>query len=212
MTSVRPLCKADDVRAVVHRVEEVHSHHPRRGGGAGRDLGDRQGRGVGGQDRVLAEVFEGEREDRLLDVQVLHDRLDDHRGGFGGDVADGRGGAQPRVEGGGDLGMPALQPGADVGGGRLELAAVGVDEADRVPGRHRDLGDAAAHRARSHHADVRRDFVLAGPVPLRHSDLLRCVGRSRSSALSVKGKTMYCLVKCQTVASTRSSRPWTTPR
>jgi hypothetical protein len=69
---------ADDLDEVLDGggVEEVHAHDPARSRVGRGDLGDRQGRGVGGQDRVgLDDVVEPP-EEVLLDLERLHDRLD----------------------------------------------------------------------------------------------------------------------------------------
>ena len=61
-------------------VEEVHADHAARAGVGGGDLGDRERGGVGGEDRVGADDLVELAEDGLLDLDRLHDRLDDEVG------------------------------------------------------------------------------------------------------------------------------------
>ncbi len=74
---------ADDLDELEHRcrVEEVHAHDLGRAARRDRDVGDRQGRGVRGEDRVGSADAVELREDRPLEVQPLRDRLDDEVGG-----------------------------------------------------------------------------------------------------------------------------------
>ena len=73
---------ADDLDEVLHRrrVEEVDADDPAGLGVGGGDLGDAERGGVGGQDRVRADDAVERPEDRLLDLERLHDRLDDEVG------------------------------------------------------------------------------------------------------------------------------------
>jgi hypothetical protein len=65
-----------DERHQRRRVEEVHADDALRAGRRGRDLGHREGRGVGSEDRVgPAEPVEL-REEGTLGHELLHDRLD----------------------------------------------------------------------------------------------------------------------------------------
>ena len=60
-----------------HRVEEVHAGDPARQAAGARDRGDRQRRGVGGEDRVLGDDGLQVAEDLAFDLQLLHHSLDD---------------------------------------------------------------------------------------------------------------------------------------
>ena len=70
---------ADHLDELQHRrrVEEVHADDPLGVAGGDRDLGDRQRRGVGREDRVGADDRVELAEDVLLEVEVLGHRLDD---------------------------------------------------------------------------------------------------------------------------------------
>jgi hypothetical protein len=157
------------------RVEEVHPQDPRgllRGDGK---LGDREGRGVGGEDRVVGDDRIERGEDLLLEGQVLGNRLDD-------ELAPGELGkicriADPPVQRLGVLGGEFAA--ADGPGGRLgedalamlECVAVDLDRDDRQAVTGEDLGDPRAHRAQSDDAYC-GEFAchcasLAGPDRLR---------------------------------------------
>ena len=74
----------DDLDEVLDRrgVEEVHADDAAGKAVGGGDLGDRERRGVGGQDRVGPHDVVEVAEDRLLDLERLDDRLD-HEVGVG---------------------------------------------------------------------------------------------------------------------------------
>jgi hypothetical protein len=151
--------RADDLDQVLHRrrVEEVDADDAT-GARVGRgDLGDAQRGGVGGQDGVVGDDPVELGEDRLLDLQRLHDRLDD-------DVGPGQG-----VELGGEadpaqqlglLGLAQLLALDRPVGGVLEVGATALDplvvllhadDVEAVAGE--DLRDAGPHGAESDHAD-----------------------------------------------------------
>ena len=72
------LLAADDLdqRHLVDRAEEVQADEVLRPVHAGRQLGDRQGRGVGAQQRVVVDVRRDLAEHLVLQRRVLEDRLD----------------------------------------------------------------------------------------------------------------------------------------
>ena len=74
--------RADDLDEVLHRrgVEEVDADHAAGLGVGGGDLGDAERGGVGREHRVGAHDVVERAEDRLLDLERLHDRLDDEVG------------------------------------------------------------------------------------------------------------------------------------
>ncbi len=150
---------ADDLHQphLVDRREEVQ---PDEVGGALHALGeqaDRQGGGVGAEQRVGGDDPLDLLEHLVLELRVLEDRLD-HR------VAAGQVG---RVGGGGDPGehLVALRPGAPAPGHRLRQQTLGVGlpalggldgdvlEQHLDPGLGADVGDAGAHHPRAEHGD-----------------------------------------------------------
>ncbi len=128
------------------------------------DGGDRQGRGVAGQDRVVGDQgFEGD-EQRLLDLQLLLHRLD-HQAGVGEILQPVHGNeAIDQITPGrlGELaaGHQLFQRAGDPGDRRGRSLRTQVVEADPAPRRRRDLGDARAHGPR---ADDQDGVRLAQP-------------------------------------------------
>ncbi len=147
---------APDQFAELHhrdRREEVRADDPLRPLGDGGDLGDRDGGGVRGEHRVLADQLVEGAEDLVLDVELFEDGLD-HDVGVGGAFQVGRGGdpAERRlgvlggelalgdepVEGGLDAVRPPRQGG------------VGDVAQDDVPARlGGDLSDSRTHESGS---------------------------------------------------------------
>ena len=118
--------RADDLDEVLHRgrVEEVDADHAARARVGGADLGDRQRRGVGRQDRVGPDHLVEAPEEVLLDLEGLDDRLDDQVGvrqrleiGAEGDVV------EDRLL----LGLGDLAAGHRTAGGVLEVLATALD-------------------------------------------------------------------------------------
>ena len=151
---------ADDLDQPLHgrRVEEVHTDDASGAVVGGGDLGDRQRRGVGRQDRLGRDDVVELAEHRLLDLDRLDDRLD-HEVGVG-EVLHARGEGDPAQQLGlGLLGELAARDGA-VGGVLEVLAAAGqrllgdldTGDLEAVAGEH--LGDAGAHRAEADDADL----------------------------------------------------------
>ena len=160
----------DDLDEALHRcrVEEVHADHATRARVGRRDLGDRERRGVGGQDGVLGDDPVELLEDLLLDLQRLHDRLDDEVGVL--ELLDRRGEADPVVQRL-RLVLAELAARDRAGGGVLEvLTAAGdavvvdlhADDGVAVAGEH--LRDPGTHGAQSDNADG-LEVTCHGPHP-----------------------------------------------
>ena len=92
---LRGLVGDDDLeqRHLGHRREVVHADHPFGVACLGRNLGDRQGGGVGGEDRVLADPFLALGQHPPFEIEVFEDRLDDQVGAL--DVVDAGGEQKP---------------------------------------------------------------------------------------------------------------------
>ena len=176
-----------DQRHQRRRVEEVHADdalRPRRRRG---DLGHREGRRIGGEDRVGAADPVQVREERALRLDLLDDRLDD-------EVA-----PRERVEIGGrrettdrrialvlrhlallDLAAEELPDARGSCG-----AEIGCDLApDRlVAGFDGELGDPGSHRPETDHADRRNRCHAADSTRCRQAaSACSCAERSSSSA------------------------------
>ena len=140
------------------RVEEVHPDDLARPAGDHRELGDRQARGVGGQDRVRRADLVQLGEDLGLELHALGHGLDDQLGV--GEVLQRRAEADP-LEDRVPVRRVELAAAHRPVGGLLEVAAaagqrlvVDLDGGDRQarPGEH--LGDAGTHGAQPHDADL----------------------------------------------------------
>ena len=159
-----------DERHDVDRVEEVHAHDPFLSGDRLRDRGDRQRGGVGGQQRVRLHGLGGAREDLLLQLHHLRNRLDDdlgpcHRlGGIGR-------GAEAAERGVADVGLHFSELDALVElclhapHRALEGLVAHVCQSDVVACDSRDLRDPVAHRAGSEDGQYRS----GGSFCVRHS-------------------------------------------
>ncbi len=141
------------------RVEEVDAHHLVGAGGGDREPDQRDGGGVGGEDRVLAgDDLVEDLEDVQLDLLVLHDGLD-HQVAVG-ELAEVGGEAQPAQRGVplllgelaalGGLGERVGQPGP----AQLQRVPGGLRDPDVEPRLGADLGDAGAHLPGAHHSDA----------------------------------------------------------
>ena len=132
-----------------HRVHEVHADEALRPVGRRGQAGDRDRRGVGGEDRLRIELRAELRIDLALDALVLGRRLDDEVGA--GEIAHlVRGGnlAERRLAGLlGELAVSdhAGQVAADGGEPLLDAVRRDIVEQHLVAGQRGDLGDAAAH-------------------------------------------------------------------
>ena len=134
-----------------HRVEEVHADEAARRLQAVGERGDRDRGGVRGEDAARVDLGLELAEQGPLGFGVLDDRLD-HQADAGGFVepvdradAGDRGLRLLGVELA--LGDQALERLLELGAGRGGGAFAGVEQAHRVPGLGRDLGDARAHDA-----------------------------------------------------------------
>ena len=189
--AVAGLVAADDLHEqhLLHRREEVDADEllgPLRSLGEARD---RQGRGVGGEDRVLRQRRLDLCDHLGLHLRVLEHRLDDEVAVRERGIVRRRGDAGEQGVAVGGLGLAAVDLARDelvamrlAGVGRLLVA---VDQDDRHPGLRCDVGDARAHEAGADHADLghlRRLHVL-GPagalVDLAHGDEERADHRLR---------------------------------
>ena len=152
--------RADDLDEVLHRrrVEEVDADHAAGARVGGRDLGDRAAtrcwwRGSASGRHDLVELAE----DRLLDLERLHDGLD-HEVGVGEVLH--LGGERDPAEQLGLLGLGDLAALHRAAGGVLEVLAAALealvvlldaDDGEAVAGE--DLGDAGTHGAEADDAD-----------------------------------------------------------
>ena len=153
--------RRDQLDELLHRgrVEEVDAEHVVRAGGGDGELHQRDGGGVGGQDRVRPGQHLVEHlEDLGLDLLVLHDGLD-HQVAVG-ELAEVRGegeAVERRVAlllgdlaALGGLAQGVGQPGP----AQLQRLAGGLGDPHVQPGPGTHLGDARAHLAAAHHSDV----------------------------------------------------------
>ncbi len=72
----------------------MHPDHPLGVAGLGRDLADRQGRGVGGEDRVVGHPLLDLGQHPSFELEILEDRLDHEVGAF--EIVDLGGQQEPR--------------------------------------------------------------------------------------------------------------------
>ncbi len=161
--------RADDLDQVLHRrrVEEVDADDAPGPGVRGGDLGDRQRRGVGGEDRLRRDDVVELAEDVLLDLQRLDHGLDYEVGVR--EVLE-RGGERDLAQQLDLLDLGHLLPLDRPTGRVLEVLAppleglvvlLHADHREAVAGE--DLGDAGAHRAQADDADgAERALGIAG--------------------------------------------------